>query len=396
MEGNLLKVVMLVINNFTNDARVHREAATLAGKGYRVTVIALKDSSTPGEERLDNFYVRRINLGTRFLPRVPGCQIIKYLEFIIRAVILAVRLRAAVYHAHDLNALLPAYISARIRGAYLVYDTHELATGQNTVRRRIWGEMSLWFYLERWLIKKAHLVITVSDEIAEELVWLYKIERPCVIINCPPYEEVPRNNLLREHFGFLPNEIIVIYQGVFGPNRGLKALVDAFVCLPGEFKLVLLGPDNFYKESVIKRATNLKLTRRVFSHAAVPVDDVVRYVASADVGTFLSNPKIKSQRLGLPNKLFECMAAGTPIVVGTICRELVLRLGVGVACDQGNPVSVAEAIKTLAGDRELYLQASLNGREFARSEYNWQVQGEKLCGLYSGMLHQRTISGPAA
>lgn len=396
MERNLLKVVMIVINNFTNDARVRREAATLAARGYRVTVIALKDSSTLGEERLDDFCVRRINPGTRFLPRVPGCQMIKYLEFILRAVILAVRLRAAVYHAHDLNALLPAYISARITRAYLVYDAHELATGQNRVRRRMWGEMTLWFYLERWLIKKAHLVITVSDEIADELARLYKIDRPRVIMNCPPYEDVPRNNLLREHFGILTNEIIVIYQGVFAPNRGLESLVNAFIFLPQEYKLVLLGPDNFYKKSVVEQATNLNLARRVFAHAAVPVSDVVRYVASADVGTFLSNPGIKSQRLGLPNKLFECMAAGTPIVVGTICRELVLRLGVGIACDQDDPVSIAEAIQNLAGDRDVYLKASLRGREFARSEYNWQVQGGKLCGLYSSMLQQGTISGPAA
>ncbi|MDD4170407.1 MAG: glycosyltransferase, partial [Desulfotomaculaceae bacterium] len=322
-------------------------------------------------------------------PRVPGFQILKYLEFIIRAVLISLRLRVDICHAHDLNALVPAYIAARLLKAYLIYDSHELATQRNIPRRRLWGEMTLWRCLEKFLIRKAHLVITVSPEIAAELARLYGIDPPQVIMNCPPYEEVPRNNILRDHFGIDRADIIVIYQGVFAPNRGLEVLIESLLHLADKYKLVLLGPHNTYKESLKGLADKLNVLQRVYWHEGVPVDDVVKYVASADIGTFLSNPAIKSHRLGLPNKLFECMVAGTPIVVGTICRELVMELEVGVACDQSDSLSLAAAINKLYSDRELYDRAQINAKKWARQEYNWQVQGEKLVALYGNMLQHR-------
>lgn len=392
----MIRVAMFVINNFTNDARVHREADTLAEKGYLVEVIALKDRDTPAREIInDNYCVSRINLVTRSLPRVPGFQLIKYMEFILRSVIITLRFGAGICHAHDLNALIPAYIASRLLKAFLIYDSHELATGQNTTRCRMWGERTMWYYLEGWLIKRTHLVITVSPEIAAELSSMYGIQRPRVIMNCPPFEDIPRSNLLRERFGLDTEDIIVIYQGVFALNRGLEVLVESFVYLPGKYKLVLLGPEAPFKDSLKNQACELELSGRVLLHPAVPVDEVVRYVASADVGTFLSNPVVKSQRLGLPNKLFECMVAGTPIVVGTICRELVLQLGVGVTCDQNNPESVADAILAITADSEVYRCAQIKAREHSRREYNWQAQGRKLCALYDEM-RQRTISGTVA
>ncbi|MDD4170393.1 MAG: glycosyltransferase, partial [Desulfotomaculaceae bacterium] len=153
LESSMFKVAMYVINNFTNDARVRREAATMANKGYQVTVIALKDSETPAEEVIDNYRVKRVRTYTRSLPRVPGFQILKYLEFIIRAVLISLRLRVDICHAHDLNALVPAYIASRLLKAYLIYDSHELATQRNIPRRRLWGEMTLWRCLEKFLIR---------------------------------------------------------------------------------------------------------------------------------------------------------------------------------------------------------------------------------------------------
>ena len=96
----MTRVVMFVINNFTNDARVHREADTLAEKGYLVKVIALKDNNTPEQEIInDNYQVRRISLLTRSLPRVPGFQVLKYLEFILRSLSIALHYRAEIGRA---------------------------------------------------------------------------------------------------------------------------------------------------------------------------------------------------------------------------------------------------------------------------------------------------------
>lgn len=378
-----MNVVMIVINNFTNDARVDRAASALAQGGYSVTVLALKDENTPREETINGYRVERIKVGLRGLPKKSIFQLVKYMEFIIKVYRRAAALKPRIIHAHDLNALPPAYRAAKKTGAKLIYDSHELALERNAVQRRPAWEKRAWEKIEEYIIKKCDGVITVSPGIARELARRYNIEEPHVIMNCPAYKKISRRNLIREKLGLAREDIIILYQGIIAPNRGLEELIAACGHLPPRYKVAILGTDSGHRRTLEEMAGKLGLRARVFFLGPVPVEQVLDYVASADLGTCLVNPEVLSHKLTLPNKLFECMAAGIPLITSEPYGELVENAGCGRACSSRDPGAIASAIEDIMSDREGYEKMSLNAIRAAKSTFNWQNESQKLLQLYA-------------
>jgi len=379
---NMHNVVMIVINNFTNDARVDRAASTLAQNGYSVTVLALKDEDTPGKEIINGYRVERINLTLRGLPKKSAFQIPKYMEFITRSYHRCVALKAHIIHAHDLNALPPAYLASKRTDAKLIYDSHELALERNAMQFRSGLERKFWQHVERSLIKKAGAVITVSPGIARELAKRYHIDEPVIVMNCPACKSVPRQNIIREQLGLSPEDIIILYQGIIAPNRGLEQLVETNRYLPAKYKIVFLGHDSGRRVFLEDKVKELQLQGRVFFLDPVPVEKVIDYAASADLGTCLVNPEIMSHRLTLPNKLFECMTAGTPVITSEAYRDLVDTAGYGRTCSHSDPKAIASTIETIFADPEGYSKMAANACAAARNTYNWQAESRKLLNLY--------------
>jgi hypothetical protein len=127
-----IRVCMLVLNNYTHDARVHKEAKTLAAAGHDVRVMALWQVGLPTEETHDGYRTIRLPLRSRAWRGTAIAPVVKYLEFTWRVWRLAAREPARVYHAHDANTLPAAWLAARHNHASLVYDAHELETGRSS------------------------------------------------------------------------------------------------------------------------------------------------------------------------------------------------------------------------------------------------------------------------
>lgn len=383
---NVLKIVMYVLNNFTFDARVHREAQSLAEAGHEVTVVALKDEGTLASEETSGYKIERLELKTRGWPKKGFFQIFKYIEFLYKAFRKTKAIKPDICHGNDMTGLLPAFIGSFFTGAKVVYDSHELWLETNAIRKRGGLEMKVWAFLEKWLIKRADQVLTVSPWIADELAVKYDIPRPEVIMNCPPYEEVPESQLIRDKLGIAEDQVIVLHHGAMSKRRGIEEFIQSANYLPDNYKLVLLGPDSAFKAEQKEAVQKEGMADKVFFMDPVPVDEVVKHVASADIGTFLSAGNIKSHRLGLANKVFECMTAGTPLVVSDFFEAFVRENGIGISCDQQNPQDLARAILELWGDREFYQAAKANCLEKARTVYNWQAQAKKLEALYIALV----------
>lgn len=384
----MLKIVMYVLNNFTFDARVHREAQSLAQKGHDVTVLALKDAHTPEREEIAGYKVERLDLKTRYWPKNGFFWVLKYIEFVWCCWQRTKAIKPHICHGNDMSGLIPAYLGARTVGAKVIYDSHELWLETNPIRKRSALEMKVWAWLERKLIKRVYRVITVSPWIAEELANKYQIQPPDVIMNCPPFEEIPRNNLIREKLALTSSDVIVLHHGGMARRRGIEEFILSGKYLPENYKLVLLGPESQFKEEQRCFVIQEQLEDKVFFLGPVPVDQVVRYVASADIGTFLSSSEVKSHRLGLANKVFECMSAGTPLVVSNFFEPFVRETGVGIGCRQEDPQEMARAFVKLWEDREGYDRAQQNCLKQAQKVYNWQAQAIKLEKIYFGATNQ--------
>lgn len=372
---------MLVLNNFTHDVRVHKEAQALAAAGYNVTVIALWQPGLAKEETRSGYRVHRLRLYSRSWRGRLVSPLVKYLEFVARVQQFASLEPARVYHAHDANTLLPAWLAARRAGAHLIYDAHELETGRSFAASRLAGfYQRIWTYPERVLIRRADAVITVSEGIADELVRLYGIRRPIVIVNCPELSPPVRSNRLREELGIPNNLKIALYQGGVVPGRGIEPFLEAVQHLPGVAGVVL--GDGPLRSECLSRIQS-GVWQRVYLPGRVSLADLPSYTASADVGVVLIQPICRSYYLALPNKLFEYLHAGIPVVGSDLpeITRIIREYGVGEVVNPDDPASIAEGIARLLGDPVWYANARDNTARVVVA-FNWQKESAKLVTLY--------------
>ncbi len=290
--------------------------------------------------------------------------------------------RFDVLHAHDLITLPVAVALKRRTGARLVYDAHELYPEVSTLSKT---ERRVWSLLERPLIKHADDVITVCESIAGELTARYSIAAPTVVLNCPPSAAGVEHSadLLRAHAGIDDDEPLVLYQGGFAPHRGLPQLVRAVAHLE-RGRLILMGWGRL-EERLREIVREEALEARVTIVGPVAQDVLLAYTAGADIGVIPYEPIGLNNTYTTPNKLFEYLAVGLP-VVGSHLPELarvILKWEVGLTFERVEPEFIAAPLNRLLGDPELRARMRANAL-LARASYTWERQAEVLLGVYDG------------
>ena len=248
---------------------------------------------------------------------------------------------AGLYLASDLYTL-PALADAARHGGALVYDSRELYAALDSSAGRPWVS-AVWRAVERRYIRRADAVLTVGDAIADRLVEAYGIERPTVLYNAPEAASHRDRGVLAAALG-LPDDrrVVVLYQGLFREGRGLLALIEATRQVDG-VRLVLIGEGALAEDL---RALGTDLGDRLVVHPFVPPDRLAALTPGADLGACLIEPLTESLRLSLPNKLFEYLAAGVPVIASPLPEiRAVVDRGVGVLADPSDPAAVADALR---------------------------------------------------
>ncbi len=373
---------MLVRNPYTHDSRVEKEARTLLGDGYRVTVVADAAAGLPSREHRDGTVVVRVR---RRGTAVPG---LRYLAHELRLMGVLLLLQPDILHAHDSNALVPVALAARRRGIPFVYDAHDLWLGRpRRDRSRLYFGLSQVTYrlIERTLIPWAAAVITVSRPIADHLARRYGLGRVDLVHNYPDRHPVARRDL-RERFDASASSVdrrLVLYLGALMGGRGLEELADAAAHFE-DAELVLLGSGALEAE-LARRIRLAGSGDRVHLVAPVPPDQVVDYAASADVGVSPIVPSCLNYRYSLPNKLFQYMAAGIPVVASDFpqVREIVEGSGCGLVVDTSRPADIAAAVNRILADPAWALAMGERGRAAVEERYNWSTAAETLLSVYA-------------
>ena len=416
---------MFVYNRCTADARVLKEARTLTEAGHRVRIVAVLDSETPAEEEREGFRIvridrnpvhyrllrgmkigvgvarRRLPFAFLFAPLAPLLALLRQALLVPHKPLMfgdyywrAYRLVRAdppdALHAHDLNTLPVAAALARRLRLPLTYDAHELYPEMSTLSAR---EAAVWRRLERRLAGRADHVVTVCDSIAGELQRRYGVARPTVLLNCPATNGngaagTGRAGTSGEFVSHTETnspdgEPIVLYQGGFSPNRGLETLVRA----AGELergRVVLMGWGRLEDElrALIARE---RLGERVRIVPPVPPAEVVAAAAGASVGVIPYEPVGLNNTYTTPNKLFDYMAAGLPVVASRLPELVRFVEGgeLGLTFEPGDPAALAAALNELLADPARRERMRERARESAR-RYTWERESRKLLALYEG------------
>ena len=402
------RVGMVVFDDITYDSRVRKEAATLANAGYDVLLVCLAADGSR-TDLPDNVVIRVMpaprkaitpGLTNPFVATSPGritalrrraSWLLAYFRGLREWGRMAVAAAGSVdaWHAHDLTALVAVAPSVS-KATPIVYDSHELYLETGTVLRLPKVARHLLRSYERHLIGRTSAVITVNDEIAAILARRYRPRRAVVVHNCPDLrsEQHERSTLIREAARIPATSPVLLYHGGLTNGRGIELLFQAIAAQGLEHvHLVLMGQGD-KREELELTARSTPSSGRIHVLDPVPPSDLLRWVSSADVGV-IPNPGLTlNDRLSSPNKLFECLAAGTPVVGSdfpTMRRIIVAdaSASLGAVCDPASAGALAEAIRSIVSLEPTDVQ-ELRARclRAAIERWNWQRESQQLLALY--------------
>ena len=428
-----LNITIVAANPFEFDSRFLRSATSLAEDGHALRILGWSAPGLPTEEelapgvRLTRLDIdRRISNALKPLPERARRAICRLLGLDYDARVLAPdaptgldRLRhplrrtlemvanarragpwaeavveaapeTEVFHAQSLIALPVVRQAARRLAGRFVYDVADYHTEAARLARMPWIVREVVRRREREWARDGAAFLAVSDPVADLVVRRWGVPRPTVLWNCPPAWRpdepgVIESNRIREATGIEPERPIVLYQGGFSVDRGVEELVAAAT----EHRLMELGAAVVFMgygrlEPFIAEAVSAH-PGRIYLLPAVRPDDLMPWTASADVSFVGQPPRTLNQRMNLPNKLFESMMAGVPVVVseGNEQCRLTTDEAVGRCVDIDDPAAIAAACADLLAapaDEQRALHAHC--REVALAKYTWDHTAVGLVELY--------------
>jgi glycosyltransferase involved in cell wall biosynthesis len=372
------QVVLVVLNDFRNDSRVLKESQSLLNNGYDVKVLALHDADLKEYDQVSKVPVYRMKLLTKKLPKYKFFKFFKYIEFLFRASFFCAK--SDIIHCNDLNALPVGYLVKKIinKNVKIVYDAHEYES--EVLGLGLYIKYFIKF-LESKLLVCADKVITVSDSIADEYVKNYSIKKPALVHNCPPFALVEKQNKFREYFGIRSDQVIFLYQGSLGPGRGIEILKESFEKIYTDKAVLIFMGYGQYQDLVKKWANS---NPNIFYHNAVSIDVLLQYTSSADYGISFTEDTCLNHRYCLPNKIFEYLMAGIPILVSNLpeMRKFVESNNIGAVVHENSIDGYVSTIKEALNGSSDDFSKNCN---LAKKIYNWEQQEKILLGLYSDL-----------
>lgn len=391
-------VLFTITNDVFADQRVNKMAKTVSAMGFRVVMVGVKRKNSPA---FAPPYAKVIRLQV-WWQKGP----LFYAGYNLQLFFFLLFSRFNIVVANDLDTLLPAHLVARLRGKHLVYDTHEYFTGTPEVfsRPRVY---KTWKWLENKLFPKQKTIITVNDSIAR----LYRQEygkEIHVVRNVPPYRKpIPQRSLTELMIGGSGADMptgttdgqhleeptgkkrIIILQGTgINIDRGAEELVEAMQPSFGinNAMLLIIGGGNAM-DTIRQKVTALGLQDRVIFLPRMAYDELFDYTIHATIGVSLDKDHGLNYRFSLPNKLFDYIMAGTPVLVSDLpeVANIVDQYQVGRKIHSHDPAHIAHCIIEMLDDQE-QLEIWRKNCLIAARELCWENEIETINKIYLPLL----------
>jgi glycosyltransferase involved in cell wall biosynthesis len=365
-----LKIAYFILNNFDFDSRARLEVETLGAMGHHVEIIATIGCNS---KSYLGFPIHRIPQW-----RYPTRKF-RFLQYNHYAAWVGRRLAADIYHSVDLDTLQAAFWASGGKGK-IIYEARELYTELEALSGRP-RTQAIWRALERKLIGKTDKVITINESIAKELCIRYGIEKPVVIRNVGRLPKEIKPIDFRKRFEIPADWKVLIYQGVLRRGQGLPYLLEVMAGLENVV-LILVGSGPI-EDELKAETTRLNLNSKVRFTGQVPPDELANYTAGATAGILFMEDVALNNKLALPQKLFQYLAAGIPQIVSPMpeLSGFVESEGTGLVVPLGNSQSAARLIAEFFSDNSRYDKAKANCAVSAPKN-NWDVESAKLVELY--------------
>lgn len=363
------------------DSRILKEMIALSecGKKYSLYGLGVKmDEGNIISAQSRSLKIDCIQLRIRNFKWLPVFlrHVLTLIELTFKMVIKAKKIRPNIIHAHDTLVLPLGVLLKFITGAHLIYDAHELESNRNGLTPLL---SKLTLMTERILWRYLNYLIVVSPSIQK---WYENNlgDKPSeVILNSPVLylaggeNELFDDNYLRRKYSITANEKIFTYVGIFGKGRGIESLIDVFSGLRGAH-IVFIG----YGELTNLIEKSMAFHGNIHLHPAVPHENVVDIIRSADVGLCMIGNVSLSDYYCLPNKLFEYCFAKKPVIASNFpdIKNVVNKYNLGVCCEDDK-----ESIKRTV---ELFIHNMADADIDIENliDLSWETQTDKLYEVY--------------
>jgi glycosyltransferase involved in cell wall biosynthesis len=377
MSDNLYKrkVAFSVTNCICHDQRVLKIATMVESLGCHVVIIGRHLGECCNSD-LVPFRTRRFRM-------IFSKGFLFYKFFNIRLFIYLLFHRYDLLVANDLDTLLPNFLISKLKSLTLVYDSHEYFTGVPELQDRHFVR-GVWKTIEKSIFPHLKNVMTVSDSIAVQYEEEYGI-RPLTVRNCS------RNTsailpFTREELGVNPKNLLLILQGTgINRDRGGVELIDALKNIDNVFLLIVGSGDlvGVLTEMVFEAG----LSRRIKFIPKCPWNELMRYTKSCDAGLSLDKNSNLNYGFSLPNKLFDYISAGLPVIASDLpeIRYVVSEYGCGILIPEVNPSEISKAIIKLRDDKKLLMELKQNSIAASRL-ISWERESVIVKNLYNSIL----------
>ncbi|MBK6627794.1 MAG: glycosyltransferase [Flavobacteriales bacterium] len=367
------RAIVSVTNDLATDNRVHRTCTVLQDLGYAVLLVGRMLPGSPAIER--PYATTRMRLVFRKGPFF-------YAEYNLRLFLLLLRRRATVLVSNDLDTLPANFLAARITGTTLVYDSHELFTevpelvGRPRVQR-------VWRTLERWIFPRLKHVVTVNESIAN--VYRQRYGVPVHVVRNIPVPRPLAPAPGRPALGLPDDRFVLVLQGAgINVDRGGEEAVLAMRHLPQALLLVIGSGDAW---PVLERLVQEHgLQDRVRLMGRMPYERLMDFTRAADLGLSLDKDSNLNYRYSLPNKLFDYLHAGLPVLATDLpeVAAVVRAHDCGVLLPMPTPQAIAGAVEALRTDPDR-LAALRTNATFAARTFDGARERDLLRRLFSDL-----------
>ncbi len=346
----------------TNDQRVNRICNTLCDMGLDVVVLCrkLKNSAEiePRRYEIKRFKLL-FNKGMAF-----------YATFNIRVFFYMLFHRCDLLLANDLDTLLCNTLISRLKSKNLFYDTHELFTEVPELQNANFKK-KIWLWIEKHCIRKPIATYTVCNSIADYYNQKYNLNMK-VVRNLPVRKEMQ---------SYENREKIFLYQGALNMGRGIELLIEMMKNFP-DHKLYIAGK-GYMHETLMELAEKLNLSDRVIFTGNLRFDDLHKLTSKAKIGFSVEQGTSLNYKYALPNKVFDYIQAGTPVVCSNFpeMRAVIENYNVGAIFNDHDAESLSKLVENLLSDENLLRKYHENCIEAAKV-LNWENEKEILLSIY--------------
>jgi len=356
------------------DPRVENEAEALAEAGYNVLILAWdRELKSKKFEDKNVFKIERMRIKSSF--GKGSKQIFRFVRFNRKLFFKLMKTKFDIVHCHDFDTLIPGFLAAKLKGKKIVFDSHEFypAMMQDQGMKTL---SKIAKRIQSFVVKRVNLIVVVNP-ILERI--FNKLNKKVVLImNSKKLNEFQniKENPLKKY----KNKKKFLYIGAFSKGRNLLELIDIF---KNKNNAMLILGGNGYLEKQIKD----KLHKNIIFLGRVKKEDVPKYTLASDyLLAIYKSTLLNNDIAGPPNKLFEAIAAGKPIITSKkgSTGEMVRSIGCGITINPDDKEEIDFIIEKLISNKGLQRELSKKAKE-AQKLYNWDNESKNLKKAYNSI-----------